>query len=387
MSNQERKYLRFPLAYRIEHFVLASSFTILAITGLVQKFATVGISLWIIGLVGGVENVRIIHRVAAIVLALEAIYHVGSAGYHIFVLRRRTVMMPTLHDVRSGIQAFLYNLRIGKTKPQQGRYTFEEKVEYWAVVWGTVVMALTGFVLWNPIATANMLPGDFIPAAKEVHSGEALLAVLAIIVWHMYHVHIRHFNKSMITGYVTEKEMLEDHPLELADMKAGISDPQPSPEVIAKRRRIYIPVYSILAGIMVFALFRFATFERTAIETVPHPRSVVVYAPLSPTPFPEAPATPTPLLREAAPTTWEGGIATIFQNQCASCHGSAVQLGNINLASYASALTGGDSGPGIVPGDPDSGSVMRVQEAGGHPAQFTAEEMDLIRAWIEAGAP
>jgi hypothetical protein len=86
-------------------------------------------------------------------------------------------------------------------------------------------MAITGFILWNPIASANLLPGEFIPAAKEVHGGEALLAVLAIIVWHMYHVHIRHFNKSMFTGRMTEEEMLEDHPLELADIKAGRVDP------------------------------------------------------------------------------------------------------------------------------------------------------------------
>ncbi|MCZ7666212.1 MAG: hypothetical protein M5U34_02700 [Chloroflexi bacterium] len=59
-----------------------------------------------------------------------------------------------------------------------------KKIEYWAVIWGTAVMILTGFTLWNPIAITQFLPGQFIPAAKTAHSAEALLAVLSIVVWH-----------------------------------------------------------------------------------------------------------------------------------------------------------------------------------------------------------
>jgi cytochrome b subunit of formate dehydrogenase len=383
----ERKYLRFPLTYRIEHFVVLTTFTILAITGLIQRFPTVFISEWIFVALGGVEPVRIIHRIAAIILMLEVVYHIGSTAYHTFVLRRRPAMMPTMHDMRSGVQALRYNLRLGNKRPQQGRYTFEEKFEYWALVWGTVVMAITGFILWNPIATTRFLPGEFVPAAKEVHGGEALLAVLAIIVWHMYHVHVRHFNKSMFTGYLTEQEMLEDHPLELANIKAGEIDPQPPPEVIARRRNIFIPVYGVIAVVSVFLIYQFATFEQTAVETVPDPRRVVVYAPLDPTPFPEPPPTPTPIPEALAPTTWEGGIASMFQSECAACHGAAVQLGNLNLASYASTLVGGDDGPGVVPGNPDESQVIIVQEPGDHQGQFSPEQLEIVREWIEGGAP
>jgi cytochrome b subunit of formate dehydrogenase len=383
----ERRYLRFPLSYRIEHFVVLTSFTILAITGLIQRFPNVFISEWIFLALGGVEPVRIIHRIAAIVLMLEVVYHIGSTAYHTFVLRRRPVMMPTIHDMRSAVQGLRYNLRLGGTRPQQGRYTFEEKFEYWALVWGTVVMAITGFILWNPIATTRVLPGEFVPAAKEVHGGEALLAVLAIIVWHMYHVHVRHFNRSMFTGYLTEKEMLEDHPLELADIKAGVGDPQPPPEVIARRRNIFFPIYGLIAVVLVFLIYQFATFEQTAVATVPEPRRVSVYAPLDPTPFPAPPPTPTPPPDAPAPTTWEGGISSLFQRECAACHGAFVQLGNLNLASYASTLVGGDDGPGIVPGNPDESQVIIVQEPGDHQGQFSPEQLEQVREWIEAGAP
>jgi hypothetical protein len=114
---------------------------------------------------------------------------------------------------------------------------------------------------------------------------------------------------------------------------------------------------------------------------------VVVYAPLTPTPFPEALPTPTPLPAPVAPTTWDGGIGTIFRNSCGSCHGEILQMGNLDVLNYSSTLAGGSLGPGVIPGDPGASQVIIIQEAGGHASQFTANEMELIRDWIEAGAP
>ena len=109
-------------------------------------------------------------------------------------------MLPIINDVTNVFQAFMYFIGRRKQPPQQGRYTFEEKLEYWAVVWGTMIMAITGFMMWNPIATTRILPGQFIPAAKVAHSLEAVLAILSILIWHMYQVFVRHFNKSMYSG-------------------------------------------------------------------------------------------------------------------------------------------------------------------------------------------
>ena len=109
-------------------------------------------------------------------------------------------MLPTQGDVKNALQALLYNFGLAKSRPQEGRYTYDEKVEYWAFVWGTVVMVITGFMMWNPLATTRLLPGEFIPAAKTAHGGEAMLAVLAIILWHLYNVLVRSRNKSMLTA-------------------------------------------------------------------------------------------------------------------------------------------------------------------------------------------
>ncbi|MBK7452547.1 MAG: hypothetical protein IPJ46_02175 [Anaerolineales bacterium] len=76
-------------------------------------------------------------------------------------------------------------------------------------------------LMWNPITSAKFLPGEIIPAAKATHGGEAVLAVLAIILWHFYGVHIKFFNKAMWTGKMTEEQMQHEHPLELAAIKAG----------------------------------------------------------------------------------------------------------------------------------------------------------------------
>ncbi len=251
------QYERFQLPQRIAHIFLLASFTLLALTGLPQEFA---LSKWaqaMIKFFGGIETTRLIHHGSAVVLMLLGIYHLVEVGYKIFVQRTSLSMLPSLKDVKDALQAFLYNLGFGKSRPQMGRYTFEEKAEYWALIWGTVIMAITGFMMWNPITTTRFLPGEIIPAAKAAHGGEALLAVLAIIVWHMYGVHIRHFNKAMWTGKQTEQEMLHDHPLELADIKAGLTRRLVDAKTLRKRKRILYPDCFGCCGSYVIRCVRF----------------------------------------------------------------------------------------------------------------------------------
>lgn len=269
MNKVTQTYLRFPLARRIEHWVMMLSFTLLGLTGIPQKFATSNISISVIQALGGIEVLRIIHHTAAIVLLLGSAWHLLVMGYSVFVLRDKMSMLPTLQDAKDGLQALLYNIGFAKTYPQMGRYTFEEKMEYWAFVWGTAVMTITGFLMWNPITSTKYLPGEFIPAAKAAHGGEAVLAVLAIIIWHMYGVHIKRQNKAMFNGMQTEEEMLHEHPLELADIKAGIADRKPDAATLRKRQMIYYPVAAILTVAMLGGLYGFVNAEETALKTVP----------------------------------------------------------------------------------------------------------------------
>ena len=279
MNTVTRTYLRFPLARRIEHWVMMLSFTTLGLTGIPQKFSTSNISISVIQALGGIEVLRTIHHTAAVVMMLGTVWHLLVMGYSVFVLRDKMSMLPTLQDAKDGMQALFYNIGFAKTYPQMGRYTFEEKMEYWAFVWGTAIMSITGFIMWNPITSTKYLPGEFVPAAKAAHGSEAVLAVLAIIIWHMYGVHIKRFNKAMFTGKQTEAEMLHEHPLELADIKAGIADRRPDAKTLRKRQMIYYPIAVILTVAMLGGIYSFINTEETALTTIP-PISTTVESPL-----------------------------------------------------------------------------------------------------------
>ncbi|MDM8529356.1 cytochrome b/b6 domain-containing protein [Anaerolineales bacterium HSG24] len=262
--NQPQHYLRFSIAQRIEHWVLVISFTILGVTGLPQRY--VG-QIWaetMIEAMGGIEFVRNVHRYAAGILLLLSIYHVIVVAYKVIVKQVEWSMWPRLNDAKNLWEMFAYNIGLNKIHPRMPRYNFEEKAEYWSLVWGTALMALTGFMLWNPIITTKLLPGSFIPAAKTAHSAEALLAVLAIIVWHMYGVHLRKFNKSIFIGMLSRQEMAHEHALELAQIDAGTIPPPPSQAEQRQRLRLFIPLATVITLIFGVSLYLFLTFEDTA---------------------------------------------------------------------------------------------------------------------------
>ena len=284
MNKVTQTYLRFPLARRIEHWVMMLSFTTLGLTGVPQKFSSSDISISVISTLGGIEVLRTIHHTAAVVLLLGSVWHLLVMGYSVFVLRDKMSMLPTFQDAKDGMQALLYNIGFAKTYPQMGRYTFEEKMEYWAFVWGTAVMTITGFLMWNPITSTKYLPGEFVPAAKAAHGGEAVLAVLAIIIWHMYGVHIKRLNKAMFTGKQTETEMLHEHPLELADIKAGIADRRPDAVTIRKRQMIYYPIAAILTIAMLGGIYGFINTEETALTTITPLTEPQIFEPQTPQP-------------------------------------------------------------------------------------------------------
>jgi formate dehydrogenase gamma subunit len=401
-----RTYERFPLARRIEHWIMTLSFTTLAITGLPQRFPAAPVSIAFAGMLGGVEVLRTIHHTAAIVMMLGTAWHLLVFGYLAYVRRTRFTMLPTLQDVKDGWQALLYNIGLAKTPPQMGRYSFEEKMEYWAFVWGAIIMGLTGFMMWNPITTTRFLPGEVIPAAKAAHGGEALLAVLAIIVWHMYGVHIKRFNRSMFTGKLSEEEMLHEHPLELADIKAGIAETPVDPVAVRKRQRLYLPVAAVLALFMLMGVYGFVNAEQTALTTVERQApTVVVFVPWTPTPAPTVTPTPpptetplpsptsaqatgeslSPTPGAASSLTWENSIGAMLEAKCGTCHGAAA-TGGLNLSTYSDAMKGGLTGPVIVPGDGQNSLLVIRQQAGGHPGQLTPEEIAQVIEWIDAGA-
>ncbi len=382
-----QKYTRFDISQRIEHVIFLLSFTVLGITGLVQKYSSSPISEQIIRAFGGIEFTRQIHHISAFVMMIVSIFHVLNLLYRIFVLRVPWSIVPIVEDVKHLYQDISYYIGLRKEPAYYARYNYAEKVEYLAVVWGTIIMGVTGFLMWNPIVSAHYLPGQVIPAAKAAHGAEAILAVLSILIWHFYHVHLRHLNKSMFTGKLTREEMEEEHPAELADIDAGIQYTPPDKNILSKRKRIFFPFAFLLGVILTFAAIRFITIEDTALAQVTIRESAEVFVPVTPTPKPSPTVAPTsPPAEGVRVISWVGTYESLFRNRCGTCHGFTA-VGGLSLATYEDALAGGNSGPAIVPGNPEDSILVQVQRAGGHPGQLTVEELAALIEWIEVGAP
>jgi cytochrome c len=100
-------------------------------------------------------------------------------------------------------------------------------------------------------------------------------------------------------------------------------------------------------------------------------------------PTPEATAEPPAL--SGAPT-YENYVGPLVKAKCAACHGDLATAG-LNMLTYPGLMKGSSNGPVIVPGDSANSKLFQVQSAGGHFANLTPEELEIIKQWIDAGAP
>jgi len=171
---------------RVQHAILFSSFIILVVTGFALKFPDSAFRYLVLGINEGLRG--LLHRVAGLVLIGVAAYHLFYAVFNREGRRFVTDIWPLWRDARGGWKNLSYHLALSDEKPQFGRFTYAEKIEYWALVWGTVVMAVTGVMLWAKITVGNHLPRWWIDVATAIHFYEAVLATLAIIIWHFYQV-------------------------------------------------------------------------------------------------------------------------------------------------------------------------------------------------------
>lgn len=224
--SKEEKYLRMSRSERIQHFFLLTSFIILVITGFWLKFPEAWWVRWIVYIIGenAFEARGIIHRVASVVLILVSVYHLL---YIFFNKRGRQLVidfLPRKKDIREFKESVLYLTGKEIDKPKFGRFSYIEKMEYWAVVWGTVIMGATGFVLWFKDFFFKYISNTGMDIATAIHYYEAILASLAILVWHFYFIFLNPdvypMNKAWLNGFLTKEEMEKEHPLELEKIES-----------------------------------------------------------------------------------------------------------------------------------------------------------------------
>ncbi len=214
-------FQRFSLQFRVQHvFVFLSTLTLI-VTGVPLWCMSKPASGWsqsIVSAFGDIATIRLMHRTGAAVLILVSIYHLY---YTIFTKEGRRefiALLPRVKDVVDVTTNSLYFLGLARKRPEFARYTYYEKFDYWAVYWGCVIMIGTGVALWFPETTARYAPWLTYALAAEVHGDEAILATLALLIWHFYNVH---YNPSRVPGtwlwwhgQMSREEMLHDHPLE-----------------------------------------------------------------------------------------------------------------------------------------------------------------------------
>jgi formate dehydrogenase gamma subunit len=211
---QERTIERLTPAQRRQHWLLLSSFILLVLSGFALQYP----DSWLAWLLGTDESLRrIIHRVAAVVMLVVGAYHLLYLALTKEGREWVRDMMPKLKDARDLMQNFGYYLGLRTERPKIARFGYAEKAEYWAVVWGTLIMGVTGLMIWFKLGIFAYLPRWAIDIALAIHFYEAVLATLAIIVWHFYHVifdpDVYPINWAFYDGQVSEELYKEEHEL------------------------------------------------------------------------------------------------------------------------------------------------------------------------------
>jgi formate dehydrogenase gamma subunit len=211
--------------FRRAHGLVVVSFTTLVVTGFALKYPESWWAAPLLAFEGQVALRGWLHRLAGVVLLAALAYHVA----HLLAVRRdrRVVreLIPTMKDARDLAAMFRVNLTGRGARPTFGAFSYAEKIEYWAFVWGTAVMAVSGFILWFENWSLRNLPKWVSDAATAIHWYEAILASLAIAVWHFYMVifdpDVYPMDRAWITGRTSGDHLRHTRPEYYREVKAG----------------------------------------------------------------------------------------------------------------------------------------------------------------------
>ncbi|MCA9743615.1 MAG: cytochrome b/b6 domain-containing protein [Deferribacteres bacterium] len=240
-SNEKysQAYLRWTVNERTQHWILAISFIVLVFTGFALKYPESWWS-WPFLYAGAFDLRGTLHRIAGSAYLALSFYHVW---YLLFNERGRAKLQALklrLQDIFDMKDQILHNLGKSRTVPKYGHFTYWEKFEYWALVWGTLIMAFTGLVLWFENISLQIFPLWFLDVSTVIHFYEAILATLAILVWHFYFVifnpTVYPVNFSMFNGYITEEEMREEHAAELEEFLTKEPEQEPEQEILTTEK-------------------------------------------------------------------------------------------------------------------------------------------------------
>lgn len=255
---------RLSVPQRLQHGALVLAFVTLAATGLPVRFPDASLLAAWHSMIGGPLLARALHRGAAVVMIAVLLAHVGYA-LALLVRQRGAVhrawpLLPTADDVREFGATLSWTLHRRTEPPDHDRHHFRSKIHYAAATWGVLVMVASGLVLWFPVFFSAWLPTNAIGLAQVLHGDEAVLAVLVVLVWHLWLVHVRpgrhHRFLTWLDGRITVGQWRDEHGREAARV--------PAPEPTTDRDALARAQPALLAIVLIAALFLRA---REAVRT------------------------------------------------------------------------------------------------------------------------
>ena len=222
----------------VQHAVLAIGFSVLVVTGFSLRFYNSWWSEWLFGWEGGYRFRGDLHRIAGVVLLI------GSAWHFLYLFTRRgrqflQDMMPSMTDFTQFMKVNAINLGAKIDAPKFGRFSYVEKAEYWALIWGTAIMGITGLMLWFDNFIVLILPKSVLSVMLIIHYYEAWLAFLAILIWHMYSTvfnpHVYPMNPSWINGKMPLTQFEHEHPLAMSESRKQAEELRKQAEELQER--------------------------------------------------------------------------------------------------------------------------------------------------------
>jgi cytochrome b subunit of formate dehydrogenase len=225
IGDKRIEYQRFNVFHRWMHFLVIVSFTVLVFTGMPLRYKDTQWAQWFMDLFGGVTAAGVYHRIAAVITVFYFVCEVAFMLIMVIRARGKNIRRPgsimfSMKDFHDLVGMFAWFFGKGP-KPQFDRYAYWEKFDYISLAAGTVIIGLTGFMMWFPIKTTEVLPGIFLNIALVIHSSEALLAMGVIFIFvHFFSAHLKPesfpIDKVIFTGSLPVDHYREERPLEYA---------------------------------------------------------------------------------------------------------------------------------------------------------------------------
>lgn len=265
-------YRRFDGRTRALHVVIMVTFLGLAATGMPLLFSDAPWARLLAQLFGGFRGAGLVHRFMGTTLLVAVAWHVAEVFWRAFVRGESglfwgpTSMVPQKKDFADFYGMMRWFFGRG-ARPRFEHFTYWEKFDYWAVLWGTLIMGAAGLVLWFPIAASRILPGWLFNVALFVHGAEAALAIGFIFAVHFFNGHLRpgKFPMDLVifTGAVGGHELREDRAAEFdriaAEQTPDASTLTAAPTALAIRRGYILGTIGLTLGLGLFALIVYAS--------------------------------------------------------------------------------------------------------------------------------